>query len=78
MSKSTTTTPQPVRPGDFICGRCEASAGPAAPETCWYCGAPLCASCWDAPGHCGHPEASLQNIAAQRAARRAAPPVKGA
>jgi hypothetical protein len=43
------------------CTRC---GDPTAdqPDRCWWCEAPLCASCtWDGPGHCGHPEAVAVN-----------------
>lgn len=43
------------------CGRCKEKGDPDAMETCWYCIGPMCSSCWDDHGHCGHPEADAIN-----------------
>lgn len=38
------------------CGRCGVGL-PGDPERCSWCFGALCESCWEEPGHCGHPEA---------------------
>jgi hypothetical protein len=45
------------------CGRCGVAV--ADGEYCWYCWGPLCLDCWEAVGHCGHPEAEAANAAAR-------------
>jgi hypothetical protein len=42
------------------CGRCGAEVSDP-PETCWWCETSLCSPCWEALGHCGHPEADKAN-----------------
>jgi hypothetical protein len=42
------------------CARCNTTLGDR-PEVCWYCHAYLCGDCWEAVGHCGHPEADEAN-----------------
>ena len=39
------------------CATCQTPLPPGPPAICWYCLQPLCGACWDAAGHCGHPEA---------------------
>jgi len=41
------------------CGCCKKPV--SDPEYCWYCDGPLCSECWEAKGHCGHPEADEIN-----------------
>ena len=43
------------------CARCACPVPADDAEFCWYCHARLCFVCWDAYGHCGHPEADAQN-----------------
>ena len=47
------------------CGRCHKSIKTDEAETCWYCLAPLCVTCWDTYGHCGHPQADKINADAR-------------
>ena len=50
-------------PHTFVpCRRCGLIA--MDPETCWYCYGPLCTGCWDHYGHCGHPQAIMQDARA--------------
>ena len=42
------------------CNRCGKLIGGTA-EVCWWCHGDMCAECWDAYGHCGHPKAEEQN-----------------
>jgi hypothetical protein len=35
--------------------------------SCWWCGKPLCATCGDRDGHCGHADADTVNEASARA-----------
>lgn len=46
------------------CARCERLP---AKDVCWYCDGELCIPCWEALGHCGHPEAAAINEASRRA-----------
>jgi hypothetical protein len=41
----------------MICSRCKIDLPKDTEEYCWFCDGPLCATCWDDFGHCGHPEA---------------------
>lgn len=43
---------------DLMCERCGNGDGT---QFCWYCQEGLCYPCWDAYGHCGHPEADALN-----------------
>jgi len=43
------------------CARCGKEIVLGGEETCWYCDADLCGECWEARGHCGHPEADDAN-----------------
>ena len=47
------------------CPRCDKPM--QCPESCWYCQADLCYECWDAVGHCGHPEADRINAVVKNA-----------
>ena len=49
-----------------VCGRCTTRIDADRAEGCWYCSAYLCAPCWEALGHCGHPEAEEINRVARR------------
>ena len=63
------------RPTTLVgCGRCARGVRPRDAELCWYSTGFLCADCWDAVGHCGHPEAEAANDAARRWRRGDAPP----
>jgi hypothetical protein len=46
---------------DEICGRCDEPIPDGESETCWFCNSPLCVTCWDRYGHCGHAEADEIN-----------------
>jgi hypothetical protein len=48
------------------CNRCNKSITDEDREFCWYCHGDLCYDCWDAWGHCGHPEAEAENRRAYR------------
>ena len=45
------------------CARCSAElpTDDGFPSSCWFCGRDLCTACWEAHGHCGHPEADALN-----------------
>jgi hypothetical protein len=43
------------------CNRCDREIPEGQEETCFFCGAALCNRCWDEYGHCGEPEAEMQN-----------------
>lgn len=50
------------------CGRCRiAIPDGVRREMCWLCEADLCGPCWEAVGHCGHPEADRANQEARSA-----------
>lgn len=51
---------------DVACGRCHVVLTEERAERCWYCEARLCVDCWDAYGHCGHPEADKANEEARK------------
>jgi hypothetical protein len=38
------------------CGRCLTNVADTM-WRCWWCSAPLCLSCGEVVGHCGHPDA---------------------
>ena len=48
----------------FKCLRCNERV--LVVESCWYCHGELCAPCWEAFGHCGHPEAEAENERARK------------
>ena len=43
------------------CGRCGGAIATGHEEGCWWCNENLCSACWNAHGHCGHPEADQAN-----------------
>lgn len=45
---------------DTKCGRCGDEIPLGTAESCWYCHEWMCCECWDEHGHCGHPEAMIQ------------------
>jgi hypothetical protein len=47
------------------CERCGRLVDPEQSEHCWYCAGALCGECWEAHGHCGHPEADAENARAR-------------
>jgi hypothetical protein len=63
---TTTGVEVPVKPlGEkTVCGRCGKVIEANKAESCWWCQADLCQDCWDRIGHCGHPEAHMQNYEA--------------
>lgn len=54
-------------PAVIECARCAFVIAPADAEFCWFCQGRLCFVCWDAYGHCGHPEADLEGERARMA-----------
>ena len=56
------------------CNRCGDEIPVKEDESCWYCIEALCYKCWDALGHCGHPEAAAFNKAIANRKYRFPPP----
>lgn len=46
---------------DAQCGACKTTLKEEDAQVCWFDLKPLCFPCWDAVGHCGHPEADRVN-----------------
>ena len=49
------------------CGRCRGAVNPRRLRVCVWCKGDLCSPCWDALGHCGHPEMDAINADMQTA-----------